>query len=108
VRSGSPEPLDDQDVWAITCLVVRREYRGQGVARALVAAAVRHAARNGARVIEAYPFDTDRRKTTSNELFVGSVRMFAEQRFTVTSRPTAARVVMTRTLTSGRSPGAIA
>jgi ribosomal protein S18 acetylase RimI-like enzyme len=102
VRSGSPEPVDDPDVWAITCLVVRREHRRRGLAKALVEAAVRHAAGNGARLIEAYPFDTDQRKTTSNELFVGSVRMFAEQQFVETARPTGARVVMTRTLTPQR------
>ncbi|UFS57494.1 hypothetical protein [Subtercola endophyticus] len=27
VKSGSPEPSDAADVWAISCLVVRREYR---------------------------------------------------------------------------------
>jgi GNAT superfamily N-acetyltransferase len=98
VKAGSAEPADAPDVWAITCLVVRREHRGRGVARALVAAAVEHAARHGARVIEAYPFDTDLRKSSSNELFVGSVRMFAEQEFTVTARPTTARTVMTKVL----------
>jgi hypothetical protein len=33
VASGSPEPADDPAVWAITCLVVRREHRRQGVAK---------------------------------------------------------------------------
>jgi GNAT superfamily N-acetyltransferase len=98
VKSGSHEPLDDRQVWAITCLVVRREYRGQGVAKALIEGAVRHAEGNGARVIEAYPFDTDLRKSTSSELFVGSVRMFAEHQFAVIARPTGARAVMARTL----------
>jgi GNAT superfamily N-acetyltransferase len=102
VASGSPEPADDPAVWAITCLVVRREYRRQGVAKALVEAAVRHAALNGARLIEAYPIDTDRRKATSNELFVGSVSLFAEHEFTVTARPTGGRAVMTRTVTRRR------
>jgi ribosomal protein S18 acetylase RimI-like enzyme len=98
VKSGSPEPLDADDVWAITCLVVRREFRGQGVARHLLAAAVGHAEKNGARAIEAYPFDIEQGTRSNNELYVGSVPMFEELAFEETARPTAARVVMTRRL----------
>jgi ribosomal protein S18 acetylase RimI-like enzyme len=95
VRAGSPERPDDPAVWAITCLVVRREYRGRGMAKRLVAAAVEFAAAGGARCLEAYPIDTERRAARSNDLYVGSVRLFREQGFSETSRPTEARVVMT-------------
>ena len=96
VRAGSPEPLDAPDVWAISCLVVRREARGRGVARELVAGAVGHAAAHGARVVEAYPWDPARRRSTGpNALFVGTTGMFAANGFRVTARPTEARVVMT-------------
>src|SRR5690242_2194755 len=39
IVKASPEPLDDDDVWAITCFVVRREHRGLGLATALTKAA---------------------------------------------------------------------
>ncbi|KRC64191.1 acetyltransferase [Aeromicrobium sp. Root236] len=93
VKAGE-QPLDDDTVWAITCFVVRREHRGQGLARQLTAAAVDHAAAHGARVVEGYPVDTDRRKASSNELFHGSVGMFSAAGFREVARPTETRAVM--------------
>lgn len=93
VKAGT-EPIDDEDIWAITCFVVRREYRGQGLAKKLTAAAVAHAAAHGARVVEAYPYDTDHRKTSNNELYVGSVQLFRDAGLREVARPTSARVVM--------------
>ncbi|MEF2977612.1 GNAT family N-acetyltransferase [Subtercola sp. YIM 133946] len=79
----------------VTCLIVRRESRGRGLASELVARAVRYATANGARVIEAYPIDTAQRRASANELYVGSVRLLAQHGFTEASRPLGARVVMT-------------
>ena len=31
IAANTPEPLDDPDVWAVSCFVVRREHRGQGL-----------------------------------------------------------------------------
>ena len=42
-RSPVMKPVDDQPVWSIICFVVPSEYRGQGVARALLAGAVAYA-----------------------------------------------------------------
>ncbi len=96
VRTGSDEPPDDPDVWAITCFVVRREHRGSGIAATLLDAAVRHAAEHGARVIEGYPVDrAERPRTTSAELWHGTVGLFARAGFIETARPTPARAVMT-------------
>jgi ribosomal protein S18 acetylase RimI-like enzyme len=103
VKAGT-EPIDDADVWAITCFVVRREHRSQGLAKALTAAAVDHAVAHGARVVEAYPYDTDRRKTSNNELFVGSVRLFSDAGFREVARPTSARVVMALDVSRRRAP----
>lgn len=51
-------PTVDEDAWTILCLFIKRDYRGQGVAHALVAGAVAYAESSGAEVIEAYPWDT--------------------------------------------------
>jgi ribosomal protein S18 acetylase RimI-like enzyme len=98
IVKGSGEPIDDADVWAITCFVVRREHRGQGLAKQLAAAALDHAAAHGARVVEAYPVDTEQRETSNNELFHGSVKLFRDAGFREVARPTDARVVMARVL----------
>jgi ribosomal protein S18 acetylase RimI-like enzyme len=103
VTSGSDEPRDDPSVWAITCFVVRRQFRGLGVAKRLVDAGVEYAAAHGARLVEAYPFDTERGPRRANELYVGTVSLFGERGFVETARPTPARVVMTRDLSATRT-----
>lgn len=56
-RSKKIPPLDDTPVWAIVCFAVSVSARGQGVGRALLEAAVAHAADRGATTLEAYPAD---------------------------------------------------
>ena len=56
-RSPVTKPVDDAEVWSLVCFYVVREHRGVGVARALLAAAVTHARRRGAEILEAYPVD---------------------------------------------------
>lgn len=56
-RSPVMKPIDEQPVWSIICFVVPSEYRRQGVASALLAAAVAYAKKQGASLIEAYPVD---------------------------------------------------
>jgi GNAT superfamily N-acetyltransferase len=54
-HSWTTPRIDRQSAWSMICLVVRRTRRGQGVARALIDAALAHAAAHGAPVIEGYP-----------------------------------------------------
>lgn len=94
VKQGTSEPLDARDVWAISCLVVRREHRGAGLMSVLVDAAVAHARAAGARVVEAYPVDTAGTRGSSNELYHGVASVFAAAGFEVVSRPKPQRPVM--------------
>lgn len=100
VRVAGGQPLDDSGVWAVTCFVVRREFRGQGVARLLAQEAVAFARARGASRLEAYPVDVEAReargtRTGSNELYHGDIGIFRSAGFTLTARPTPTRAVMT-------------
>jgi ribosomal protein S18 acetylase RimI-like enzyme len=95
----SPEPMDDPDVWAITCFAVRKEHRSQGLASRLLDAAITHAQANGARVVEAYPVDTGVKRFSSNELYHGTLTSFLAAGFTETARPGAARPIVAKQLT---------
>ena len=86
------EDRDDPTVWAVSCLVIRRGYRRQGVASALVAATVDHARSHGARAVEGYPIV--RTDVIDEELHVGTVPMFEAAGFREVSAPTLRRVVM--------------
>ena len=53
-RSPVMKPVDEQPVWSVVCFVVPAEYRGQGVARALLKGAIAYAKKQGATLVEAY------------------------------------------------------
>jgi len=95
VKNGSPEPIDDDGVWAVTCFSVRKEHRRQGLNAALLDAAVAYARERGARVVEGYPIATDTAdKVSSNSLFVGALSTFLGAGFREVARPTGTRVVV--------------
>ena len=52
-RSKVLTRIDDRPVWSIVCFVVSRQSRGRGVATALLNAAVEHARKHGATLVEA-------------------------------------------------------
>jgi predicted GNAT family acetyltransferase len=74
------DPTDERN-WAISCFFVRASHRGKGVTAALLKAAVAFAKRNGARTLEACPWDAAARKPTAMGLYVGSLSLFAAAGF---------------------------
>ena len=95
----SPEPFDDASVWAVTCFVVRKEFRRQGVSAALLDAAVGHARAHRARVVEGYPIDTTVSTASSNDLYHGALSTFLDAGFREVARPTPARPIVSLALT---------
>lgn len=98
IIAATPEPLDDPDVWAVTCFVVRREHRGAGVTSALLDAAVEYARTSGARVLEAYPTDTSTGKHASNDLYTGVLSNFLAAGFSQTGLRKPGRPIVAITL----------
>jgi GNAT superfamily N-acetyltransferase len=76
-------PVDDRPVWSIVCFVVGRRSRGQGVAAALLEAAIAYARDHGATTLEAYPTDTGGGRRAAASLFNGSLSMFERTGFRV-------------------------
>lgn len=92
---GRVEDKDDDDVWAVTCLLVRKGYRGRGLTYALARATVDFAHQSGARALEAYPMITQPGKEiTWGELRVGARQVFEAAGFREVTHPTPRRVVM--------------
>jgi GNAT superfamily N-acetyltransferase len=92
-RARFSHPVDDLPVWSISCFYVRRGHRRQGVASALVAAALEVAGRAGAPALEAYPVDTHVAGASSN-IFTGTTGMFARAGFKTVVYRTASRPIM--------------
>jgi GNAT superfamily N-acetyltransferase len=78
--------IDDKRVWSIVCFVVGRKARGQGVADALLAAAVDYARDRGATLLEAYPVDTSSGRVPSANAYHGTLSMFERAGFRVAER----------------------
>lgn len=93
--TGRQEDKDDPVVWAVTCFVVRKGYRGRGLTYALARATVPFARERGARVLEAYPMLAEPGKEiTWSEMHVGARQVFEDAGFAEVSHPTPRRVVM--------------
>lgn len=84
--SRATPPVDDQAVWVIPCITVRKSARGSGIAVALVEAAVKHAAQQGATIVEAYPRASNKRVGDDNAYF-GTERLFRHAGFKVVRGP---------------------
>jgi GNAT superfamily N-acetyltransferase len=92
---GRDEDKDDEGVWAVTCFLARKGFRGRGLMYLLAKATVGFARERGARALEAYPMITQPGKEiTWGEVYVGARQVFAEAGFTEVSHPTLRRVVM--------------
>ena len=88
-------PADGQDrVWSLVCFFVPRRLRGHGVTRRAIEAALDHAGRHGATVVEAYPVEPD----SPSYRFMGFISSFAAAGFTEVGRAGSRRHVMRRRL----------
>ncbi|MFF8258575.1 GNAT family N-acetyltransferase [Streptomyces virginiae] len=74
-------PVDDVPVWSVTCFVVRKEFRGKGVASGLLEGAVEHAGANGAPAVEGYPVDPEGGRVNPTLAYVGTMDMFERAGF---------------------------
>ena len=86
VRSRATPPVDDEPAWVIPCVTVRKGYRGQGIAVALILAAVEYAGKFGAPSVEAYP-RADRERTGDDNAYFGTEPMFRRAGFQVVREP---------------------
>jgi ribosomal protein S18 acetylase RimI-like enzyme len=84
-RSPVMKAVDEQPVWSVICFVVPAEYRGQGVARALLKGAVAYARQRGARLVEAYPVDKPGR-SKDDYMWFGAKSMYDKAGFKEVAR----------------------
>jgi GNAT superfamily N-acetyltransferase len=78
--------IDDKPVWSIVCFVVGRKSRGQGIAKALLDAAIDYAREHGATLLEAYPTDTHGKRIQAAYAYTGTLAMFERASFEVAAQ----------------------
>jgi GNAT superfamily N-acetyltransferase len=95
------KPVDDRPVWSIVCFFVDRSARGRGLSQRMLKAAVDYARSRGARLVEAYPVDKDRR-SHPDDMFFGAKSMYDRAGFREVARRKPNRPVVRRSLRGGR------
>jgi GNAT superfamily N-acetyltransferase len=79
-KSRATPPVDDVPAWVIPCITVLRGHRGQGVAIAMIRAAVDYAGKRGAPAVEAYP-RAEGKRVHDDFAFFGTEAMFRKAGF---------------------------
>ncbi len=102
-KSRAMKAVDDEPVWSLVCFVVPSEFRGQGVASALLEGAIDYAARQGATILEAYPREPEGR-APDDSMWFGTRSMFDKAGFEEVARHSPGRPVMRISL-RGKRPG---
>lgn len=95
---------DLEGVWSVTCFVVRKGFRREGLMYELAAATVEYGRQVGARVLEGYPTEPPAGKTVIwDEASVGLLQVFLDAGYEVEASPTLRRRVVRHRL--GRPDG---
>lgn len=94
-------PLDDAEVWSVSCLFVAKEWRRRGVSVALLGAAARYAKRCGARLLEGYPV-VPKGQLPAPFVWTGTLAAFEAAGFTEAGRHSPARPIVRLDLTKLR------
>lgn len=93
-RSLTLKRIDDKPVWSVVCFFVARSFRGIGLMTSLLQAAIEHAKKHGAKIVEAYPVEPKGRRVPGSEGFTGIVSVFRKTGFVEVLRRSAEHPIM--------------
>ena len=85
--------LAEEDVWLAPCFYILPEVRGEGVATALLKAAVELAKQHGASALEGFPYEGDKRRS-GGSIQVGVESLFNACGFERLRESSGSRVIM--------------
>lgn len=90
---------DADRVWSIPCFFIKPEFRGQGVASALLGFAMNAIRRRGGTLVEGYPVKTSPQSPTPAAFaWTGTDRLFTASGFRPTSKKRAGKLRMRKSL----------
>lgn len=93
-RSRILKPVDEQPVWSVSCLFIKKAYRRQGVSSQLLQAVIAFAANHGARIVEGYPVEPSMEKMPDPFLWHGVPSAFISAGFKEVARRSQSRPIM--------------
>lgn len=92
------KPVDEQPVWSIVCLMVRKDMRGRGFSRAMIEGAAAFARKHGAKIVEAYPNEPGKQRMADTFAWMGVASAYRAAGFEEVARRSKTRPVLRRGL----------
>lgn len=86
------QPVDEQEVWSVTCFFVAKNYRKQGITVSLLKAAVEYVRSEGGRIVEGYPVETHG-QTSDVFVYTGTASSFQNAGFKEVARRSPTRPI---------------
>jgi GNAT superfamily N-acetyltransferase len=98
------KPVDDQEVWSITCFFIEKKHRRKGITVELIKAAVEHVKARGGKIVEGYPTDAQQ---SQPDLFVytGTASAFKHAGFVEVARRAPTRPIFRYVIAPSPSRG---
>ena len=93
-RSRTLKRIDDQPVWSIVCLFLDKSLRKQGFSRDVIEGAVKYAGKQGAKIVEAYPFNPPGDKLPDPFVWTGLTPTYEAAGFEIAAARSKNRPVM--------------
>lgn len=92
------KPVDDNEVWSVSCFLVHKTYRNQGLSLSLLSSACKHAEKHGARILEGYPVEPRKMPYPPVYAWVGFASVFRKAGFKEVARRSETRPIMRKIL----------
>jgi GNAT superfamily N-acetyltransferase len=83
--SRALKPVDEKPVWSVTCFFVAKKFRRQGITVGLLKASVEHVRRQGGKIVEGYPVDTQK-NMPAPFVYTGTASAFEQAGFKEVAR----------------------
>ncbi len=90
--------IDVEKLWRITCFFVDRAYRGKGVAKLALKAALESIKKQGGGVVEAYPVVSEKMAAVPEWRWFGTPSMFRREHFRTVAPLGSSGVLMRKTI----------
>jgi len=91
-HSRALAPVDDQEVWSVTCFFVAKNYRRRGVTVELLKAAVDYVKQQGGKIVEGYPVEAQS-DMPAPFVYTGTASAFRQAGFKEVARNTPTRPI---------------
>jgi len=91
-HSRTLKPVDEQNVWSVTCFFVDKKHRRAGLTVALLKAAIGHVKARGGKILEGYPVEV-KKTEPAPFIFTGTASAFKKAGFKEVARNAPARPI---------------